>query len=65
MRLVFAEFGHRCTVAGLVVVFLWSSLRTGIERAPVKMFQWFLFLVASIAFLMAAISSGGISDGVP
>ncbi len=42
--------------AGLVIVHLWFSLRSGIKNAPVKLFQWALFLVASAAFLMAALS---------
>lgn len=42
--------------AGLVVIHLWFSLRSGIANAPLKLFQWALFLVTSFVFLMAALS---------
>ena len=42
--------------AALAAVHLWYSLRSGIERAPVKLFQWALFLVTSAMFFMASIA---------
>ncbi len=43
-------------LAALAAVHLWFSLRSGIARAPIKLFQWALFLVTSAVFFMASIA---------
>ncbi len=40
----------------LGVMLLGLGLRSGIKNAPVKIFQWILFLAASAAFLLAAMT---------
>lgn len=42
--------------AGLTVIHLSFSLRSGVANPMVTMFQWAFFLVAAFAFLMAALS---------